>query len=73
MAWDACIAGLVLVTGLLVPVQVAFQHEVTWFGSLLVYAIDLFFIVDVALNFRTSYRYQGTEITDRALIEGVVF
>jgi hypothetical protein len=34
-------------------------------GSVLLYLIDLFFLADIFLNFRTSFRRQGSEITDR--------
>jgi hypothetical protein len=36
-----------------------------WSGTEIVYLIDLFFLIDIVLNFFTSYRYKGTEIADR--------
>jgi Ion transport protein/Cyclic nucleotide-binding domain len=65
LAWDLWIAVLILTTAVVVPFQVAFRHSVSGGGSLLIYLIDLFFLVDLALNFVTSYRRAGLEITDR--------
>jgi voltage-gated potassium channel len=66
--WDALILALIVLTCVLVPYQVAFQHQVDWAGTVLLYVVDLFFLFDVFLNFRTSYRHQGAEVTDRAMI-----
>jgi len=65
LAWDLWIAVLILTTAVVVPFQVAFRHEISVGGSLLIYLIDLFFLVDIALDFATSYRRAGLEITDR--------
>jgi hypothetical protein len=59
---------LVLVSCLLVSYQFAFQHRVHLVGSIAIYLIDLFFLIDIALNFRTSYRHQGVDVTDPAKI-----
>ena len=67
-AWDVCAAGLVITSCLLVSYQLAFVHHVTFFGSVIVYAIDLFFLIDILLNFRTSYRRGGEDISDRPRI-----
>lgn len=61
--WDLTILILILITVLIIPFQIAFQHQVTAFGSIIIYSIDLFFIIDIILNFRTSFRYAGEEIT----------
>ena len=67
-AWDVCILGLILFSCVLIPFQVVFQGEVLKAGSLLVYAVDLLFLLDLGLNFLTSYRRAGTEVTDRRRI-----
>jgi len=61
--WDLTILVLILITILIIPFQIAFQHQVTLLGSLIIYSIDIFFLVDIVLNFRTSFRYAGEEIT----------
>jgi hypothetical protein len=58
----------VLVTCTLIPYQLAFQHEVDVIGSVIIYGLDLVFLADIILNFRTSFRHNGTEINDRAKI-----
>jgi len=59
---------LVVVSCLLVSYQFAFQHRVHLAGSIVIYLIDLFFLIDIALNFRTTYRHQGVDVTDPAKI-----
>jgi hypothetical protein len=43
----------------------AFVHRVTLRGSCAVYATDLFFLIDILLNFRTTYRRGGEEVSER--------
>jgi hypothetical protein len=62
--WDFLILILIIISVLLIPYQFAFQHKITNTGSLIVYLIDLFFIADIILNFRTSYRVAGKEILE---------
>jgi hypothetical protein len=62
--WDFLILLLIIISILLIPYQFAFQHKVTFTGSLLVYLIDLFFIVDIIFNFNTSYRVAGKEVLE---------
>jgi hypothetical protein len=66
--WDLVLAGLILTSCALIPIQVAFAHDVSALGSVLVYGIDAFFLADIWLNFRSGVREQGHEITDRAEI-----
>ena len=61
--WDVCAAGLAVAGCLLVSYQLAFVHRVTFLGSTIVYAIDLFFLFDILLNFRTAYRIGGEDVT----------
>jgi CRP-like cAMP-binding protein len=66
--WDFAALILVVVSCLLVSYQFAFQHRVHLVGSIAIYLIDLFFLIDIALNFRTTYRHQGIDVTDPANI-----
>lgn len=66
--WDFAGLILVVVGCLLVPYQLAFQHQPHLIGSLIIYLIDLFFLIDIALSFRTSYRHQGIDVTDPEMI-----
>jgi voltage-gated potassium channel Kch len=67
-AWDRAILALALASCLLVPYLVVFSHEVGLLSSLLVYAIDAVFLADVWLNHRTTFRREGSEVTERAEI-----
>lgn len=63
-----CSLVLAIVSMVLVSFQFAFQHRVGPVGSLIVYAIDAFFVIDIVFNFRTTYRRIGAEITDPGMI-----
>ena len=62
--WDILILVLIFVSCFLVPFQVGFVHEVRPIGSLLIYLIDVVFLADIFLNFRTTYRHQGVEVSE---------
>ena len=66
--WDCFILILILASSIIIPFQFAFRHVVIRLGSEIVYLIDFFFLIDIFLNFFTSYRYHGTEITDKKKI-----
>ena len=53
----------------MIPFQFAIQHKVTLLGSIIIYAIDAFFIADLFLNTRTSFRIAGIEITDKPTVQ----
>ena len=64
--WDLIILVLIITSCLLIPFQIAFQNVTTDLsGTEIIYLIDLFFLIDIVLNFFTSYRRKGTEITDQ--------
>ncbi len=63
--WDSGLLGLIFISCILIPFQVVFQGEVFRGSTALIYVIDLFFLVDIALNFITSYRREGTEVIGR--------
>jgi hypothetical protein len=58
--WDFLIAILVFVSCTVIPFQLAFQHPPD--GSGWIYLIDLFFLFDIFLNFRTSFSAKGVEV-----------
>lgn len=66
--WDLVILILILVSLIIVPFQIAFQHNIDLPGSILIYTIDLIFIGDIILHFYFSYRSKGKEILDRSKI-----
>jgi ion transport protein/cyclic nucleotide-binding protein len=68
IGWDVLILGLILISCVLIPYQVAFNHFAYKSGSELLYIIDFFFLIDIILNFKTSYRHQGSEIMDKKRI-----
>jgi hypothetical protein len=66
--WDLLILMLILTSNVLIPFQIGFQHVESRSGTTVLYLIDLFFFIDIFLNFITSYRHDGMEITDRRSI-----
>lgn len=65
LVWDSLILLLVIASCILVPYQFAFEQASALTGIQLLYLIDVFFIIDVILNCRTSFRDHGVEVTDR--------
>ncbi len=64
--WDLVVLAAVVVTGLIIPFQIAFVRRIDVLGSALVYGLDLLFLADLWLNLRTSFRRGGSEIRDPA-------
>ncbi len=63
LIWDIFISLLIVASCFWIPFQLSFRHVPVPLGSGLVYLIDLFFWVDIVLNFLTSFRRQGEKIT----------
>jgi hypothetical protein len=63
IGWDLLILILVLISCVLIPFQIAFQRAAYKLGSEIIYFIDLLFLIDILLNFFTSFRHQGIEVT----------
>jgi hypothetical protein len=53
---------------MLIPFQFAFGTDNLGASSLIIYVIDFFFLWDIFFNFKTSYRFQGTEVTDKKMV-----
>jgi ion transport protein/cyclic nucleotide-binding protein len=68
LCWDAMILILVLASCILVPYQLAFVHSTPAVHNGLMFAISLVFLVDIGLNFITSYRLAGSEVLDTKAI-----
>ena len=68
LCWDALILVLVLVSCILVPYQLAFVHDARQVANGLMFAISLVFLVDIGLNFFTSYRRAGSEVIDPSAV-----
>lgn len=66
--WDLLILVLIVVSIIIIPVQFAFKHDVTLLGSVAVYAIDIFFLIDIFLNTKTSFRIAGVEVSERPFL-----
>jgi hypothetical protein len=64
MARDLCALALIVLSGIVIPYEIAFAHEISARASALVYLIDAFFLCDIVLNFRTTYKRGGHEISD---------
>jgi len=65
IVWDLIILVLIITSCLLIPFHIAFDHVTDWRAAGIIYLIDLFFLIDIFLNFFTSYRHRGAVITDR--------
>jgi hypothetical protein len=72
IGWDLFILALIIASCILIPFQIAFQHVNDWRGTEIVYLIYLFFLIDIVLNFFTTYRHKGAEITDRKKVSAHV-
>jgi hypothetical protein len=68
IGWDLLILILVLISCGLIPFQIAFRHAAYRLGSEIIYFIDVFFLIDILLNFFTSYRHQGVEVIQKPRI-----
>lgn len=68
IAWDSVILCLIFVSCTLIPLQIVFQGWSLVKILVILYVIDLFFFVDIWLNFRTSFHHQGNEILDHRKI-----
>jgi voltage-gated potassium channel len=66
--WDAGALVLILFGCFFVPYQLVFVSTVGWSSSLAIYLIDAFFLVDLWVNYRTSYWSQGREVVDAGRI-----
>lgn len=64
VAYEVCLVALVLVSGIIVTWQVAFQRQVDVPGSVIVYLIDLVFLADIVRTFRLPYRDRGIQVRD---------
>lgn len=62
IGWDLLIAILVFVSCALIPWQIVFSTGAPVSGWSLIYWIDLVFLLDIGLNFVTSYRERGVEV-----------
>ena len=69
LIWDITIVSLTVISSLLISYQIGFDHNRNNINDLIIYLIDLFFILDIYFIFFTSYRYQGIEITDQKEIK----
>ena len=65
ISWDLLILILILISCTLIPFQIVFRHAAYKLGSEIIYLIDLIFLIDILLNFFTSYRHQGVEVTGK--------
>jgi len=52
IGWDLLILIFILVSCALIPFQIAFRHAAYKLGTEIIYFIDLFFLIDILLNFR---------------------
>lgn len=66
--WDFLLIILIIISCFLIPIQVAFVHTVSAKSSKFLYLIDLYFVIDVILNFFTSYKQGGVEVKNRKQI-----
>ena len=68
IAWDAGILVLALCSCTVIAFQWAFGLDPGGFAAVAIYAVDVVFAVDIALNFRTRYRHAGKTINSREKI-----
>ena len=66
--WDLWVLILTFLSSSIIPFQLFFSEDATSSTFLWIYFIDVFFIGDLLLRFRTLYNNQRIEITDREKI-----
>ena len=66
--WNIFIVVLILASSWLIPFQIVFQNVFVKPGTNILLLINLFFLLDIFLNFFTSYRYEGTDVSDKKKI-----
>jgi hypothetical protein len=70
MSWDVCGLLLILYLSLTIPAEMSFREtkkkEYDFFSF--AFFIDLFFIMDIVLNFNTCYYHKGVLVTKRLMI-----
>ena len=72
LCWDLGTLVLVMFSCIFIPLRIAFEADVegddikTWQIADIV--IDAIFMLDVCLNFNTSYTFDGLRVTSRCLI-----
>jgi hypothetical protein len=64
LVWDIAIVVLIIFSCVIISYQVAFDPNGNHINVIVIYLIDLFFILDIYFNFFTSYSHQGIEFTD---------
>lgn len=57
---------LIVFSCIFIPYQFAFEQGTALSGFQFIYLIDLFFLIDIVLNFFTTFRRHGVEIHDRS-------
>ena len=66
MYWDMWISFILLISCIITPINFAFQDElenVEWY-VIFNYAIDLFFLAELIVNFNTAFEDEDKEIVD---------
>ena len=63
--WDIWILVMVVTTTIVIPFQLAFGNPTVFSYLWVIHAIDLFFLIDIALNFITTFHRGGIEIENR--------
>jgi hypothetical protein len=64
LIWDILILVFTFISITYITYELAFIQTVTIKGSVLIYCIDLFLLLSIWINLRTSYRKSGTEVMD---------
>lgn len=65
VTWDILILSLVIYFSLTVPVKIGFNLETSYSDMVFDYLSDCIFIVDIVINFFTTYKEDGVWVTDR--------
>lgn len=68
-AWDWALILLVIYTALSVPLEICFKYDQSVGFQVIDWLVDIFFLFDLILNFRTAYyNYDGTFEIDPLMI-----
>lgn len=68
IAWDMLAMFCIVLSLILIPYELAFTHITHLSTNYAVYLIDLILLIDIGLNFRTSFTRKGVEYADLSSI-----
>lgn len=67
--WDFVVIFATLLSAILISYISFFLHQRSQTTELLIYSLDVIFIIHIFIEFRTTYKYLGEEVLDRIRVK----